>query len=48
MQLYKVAESEGRDKTEGLTKRSKEKVTTNYGLSKHLLILPYKWLGLQY
>ena len=34
MQLYKVAKSDGRTKSEGLTKRSKEKVTTYYGLSK--------------
>ena len=34
MQLYKVAKSDGITKSEGLTKRSKEKVTTYYGLSK--------------
>ena len=34
MQLYKVAKSDGRTKSEGLTNRSKEKVTTYYGLSK--------------
>ena len=34
MQRYKVAKSDGRTKSEGLTKRSKEKVTTYYGLSK--------------
>ena len=44
MQLHKVAKSEGRTKSEGLNKmqRSKEKVTTYYGLSKHLLILAMK------